>query len=235
MAEVTHGVRRLLSAPLVYSLLQKVTGGWEPFIETYARPRPRDRILDLGCGPADVLSALPEVNYVGLDLSPRYVEAARRRWGARVEFHCVDVSDAKIGQARFDIVLALALLHHLDDDQVRKVMQLASSVLTEAGRLVTLDCAHVRGQHPVARWLIRKDRGRNVRSPDGYRALAKESFRNVNVTVRHNLLRVPYTHAVLECSGRTSSLESRLATVRSNAARHRQQRPARGKGHPRAD
>ena len=37
------------------------------------------RHLDIGCGPGDRLSSLPEVNYTGFDLDPNYIAAATRR------------------------------------------------------------------------------------------------------------------------------------------------------------
>ena len=51
----------------------------------------------------------------------------------------------------------------------------------------------------MARWLAALDRGQNVRKADELVILAQEHFSTVNVTVRHDLLRIPYTHAILEC------------------------------------
>ncbi|MGI8513367.1 MAG: class I SAM-dependent methyltransferase, partial [Solirubrobacteraceae bacterium] len=63
----------------------------------------------------------------------------------------------------------------------------------------TLDPTFVPGQARAARWLLSRDRGQAVRDPAGYQALASSHFAQVTATVRHDLARVPYTHAILEC------------------------------------
>jgi hypothetical protein len=55
------------------------------------------------------------------------------------------------------------------------------------------------GQHPVARLLNALDRGRFVRDAPGYAALVRREFADVATRDYDNLLRVPYSHVVLEC------------------------------------
>lgn len=62
-----------------------------------------------------------------------------------------------------------------------------------------MDGTLIEGQSSIARRLILRDRGQNIREPEGYAALARHSFEEVDVTVRHDLLHVPYTHCVMEC------------------------------------
>jgi SAM-dependent methyltransferase len=171
-----------------------------------------ERILDLGCGPGDILAALPAVDYLGLDVSSRYLAAARRRHPARarrpgqpgpgVAFRRLDVAAPGAGlpdQAPFDGALAVGLLHHLSDEGAQRALALAASSLRPGGRLVTLDPARRAGQARLARFLIGRDRGRGVRTPEAYRELARPHFSTVAVSVREDLARVPYTHAILEC------------------------------------
>src|SRR5262249_60326846 len=95
--------------------------------------------------------------------------AARRRFGGRAEFHCARAGEKSLeGQAEFDIVLALGILHHLDDPEALHLFRLAKQVLEPAGRLFTLDGCYVPNQSRVARWLLSKDRGKNVRTADEY-------------------------------------------------------------------
>jgi hypothetical protein len=62
-----------------------------------------------------------------------------------------------------------------------------------------MDACLYPGQHPVAKVLARMDRGGNVRQPEEYRALAAKSFDVVEQTMRHDMLRLPYTHLILTC------------------------------------
>ncbi len=192
---------QLLELTKVYELLQhgiskQATQDW--ISKEVIRAKPGDRVLDIGCGPANVLSQLRDVSYVGLDHNPKYIETARKRYGSRAQFHCWDVTDERVnGLGRFDIVLLLGVLHHLTDDQTELMLRHASQALKPNGRLISIDCAIEVGQHPIARLLARIDRGRYARSANGYQDLTAPHLRPLEVLVRHDLLRVPYTHAII--------------------------------------
>ena len=91
MAQVTTGIRAMLSHPLVYNTLQRLMGADQlraRNVQNHVRPFPGMRILDLGCGPAEILGALPpDVTYVGYDMSPEYIAAAQRRLAGRGSLH----------------------------------------------------------------------------------------------------------------------------------------------------
>jgi SAM-dependent methyltransferase len=202
MAQITRGMRAILSHPFMYSTLQLLMGAHsfrQSFVEEYVKPFPGMRILDIGCGPADILAYLPEVSYSGFDISQDYIEQARKRFGSRGEFQCKYLSMEDIeGLPSFDVVFALGLIHHLEDDEAVGVMQLALRALKPGGRLLTIDPCWDPTQNLVARMLIRGDRGQNVRSKAGYEALAKSVFDAPRVEVRHKAW-IPYTHCFMAC------------------------------------
>ena len=194
---------RLLAVPAVYRLHGKLVGLGKDrsiYAREHVRARAGDRVLDIGCGPAEILGWMPPVDYVGFDLSPEYVAAAKRRWGDRGRFYCERVSEASLDHHRdFDVVVATGVLHHLDDAEAEKLFRLAEAALVPGGRLVTLDGAWVDGQSRIAKMLLARDRGEHVRSRDAYVELASRVFRKVEPTVREDLLAVPYTLLVMEC------------------------------------
>jgi SAM-dependent methyltransferase len=189
--------------PWAYAQLQRLLGSrnfdrW--LVREQLRPKPGQRILDIGCGPAEIVAALPRVQYLGLDLNPKYVEAARRRFGNRGRFLCRDVREVRFPEhQRFDLVLVKEVVHHLDDAGAERLMELAATVLTDSGRLVTVDPALDAAERPLARWLIRHDAGGHIREPAAYRGLAESWFEAIDMNVRQDLLRVPYTLAILTC------------------------------------
>lgn len=200
--QVNTGVRALLRLPRAYRLMQWFLGtrrARERVIAEHFRPVEGSSVLDLGCGPGSLLPALPPLRYVGIDLEPGYIEQARRDFGDRGEFHAGSAADLEaFAPESFDLVMANALLHHLDDATATRMIGGAHRVLRPGGRLVTLDNAWVPGQPWIARTLIGWDRGQHVRTPEGYRALVEPLFGPVRAVVRQDLLRIPYTLVILE-------------------------------------
>jgi SAM-dependent methyltransferase len=204
MSQVTTGARAILSHPMVYEAWSEIVGGKRgrsTLVRDYIRPNgDRPRVLDLGCGPGELLEYLPaDVRYVGIDISPAYIARAQSRLGVLGQFRVGDVT-AIAGDLRdFDVVVAFGVAHHLDDGQARHLFQGASQALRPEGRAIIVDPTHTPNQGRAARAVIGRDRGQHIREPEGYAALAGEAFSEVATHIRDDLLRIPYTHCVLEC------------------------------------
>ena len=205
MLERRDVFRRILEVPKVYSTFQNLVGARatrQCLVDNVLKIRPGDRVLDVGCGPADILEFLPEVNYLGIDYSADYIDAARRRFGDRGRFLAVDVGSLKDqGEGDFDVVMALGVLHHLDDASAAGLMRDVRASLKPGGRFLCIDPLIEYPQNPIARLLARLDRGQFVRTLDGYSALARSAFDEFLVEPRRDLLRVPYSHAITRCTG----------------------------------
>jgi len=198
----TSGLRSILSHHGAYRLFRKLTGSdklHRILVEQYIRPCPGDVVLDIGCGPADILAWMPEVRYYGLDLSADYLAAARSRYPDRGSFTCGSVDDLDpAGMPPCDIVLALGVLHHLDDGQVVGLLAKVRTLLKPGGRFISYDPCFAQRQHVVARWIHRCDRGRNVRFDGPMASLAGHALSGVRHVVRHDMCRVPSTVIVLQ-------------------------------------
>ena len=92
------------------------------------------------------------------------------------------------------------MLHHLDDETAAKLFTLARLALQPNGRLITFDGCYSPGQSRVAHWLLGRDRGKFVRTRAQYERLASACFSKVECHLRHDLLRIPYTHLIMRCS-----------------------------------
>jgi SAM-dependent methyltransferase len=196
-------VRTILQSPFIYTIAQRLVRGRGEalFVEEYVKPHSGDRVLDVGCGPANILFHLPDVEYVGFDIDPRAIEWAKKRHSARGTFFCAPVNERTVAELEtFDVVLAVGVVHHLPDDDALALFRLAKNVLKPQGRLVTWDCCFVEGQSAFSRFLMSRDRGQYVRRSDEYVALAAQVFPSVKATIDHDLVRIPYPSIVMQFS-----------------------------------
>jgi SAM-dependent methyltransferase len=202
------GAHRVLELSSVYRVFERLIShpGAADDLRTRLYPelgaRPL-RVLDIGCGPAVFWSRYKDVHgltYVGIEPNRAYVDDARARYPT-VELHAgtvPEVRDAVHGM--FDLVVLEGVLHHIDDEAARDALQFAAARMSAQSRLVAIDPVILDRQNPVARLLARLDRGKNVRTLDGYQRLAEQVFRDDHISVQalSGLLRVPYDHSLLE-------------------------------------
>lgn len=197
-----EAVRSVLSRSWAYQSFWHAVGGEERnrvLLRDYIRAAPGDRVLDIGCGPGTMVPYLPGTDYVGIDSSSEYIERARERY-PRARFVCQRVGEYDLVEPDcFDIVLALGVLHHLDDDEALTLFQIARAAMKPGARLITLDGVLTDDQSQVVKYLLARDRGRFVRSEADYRKIASKVFTKVESSVRHDLLRIPYTVLILTC------------------------------------
>lgn len=196
-------LRDVLNYAAVYRAFTAVVGGkrGRTHFSEFIQAREGDRVLDLGCGPADIVQYLPNVEYIGLDSNPAYIANAQQRWGAKGTFICAPVAEAAAQLAgTFDIVLAIGVLHHLNDDEAGELFRHAFLALRPGGRLVTLDGVYTKSQSPIARFLLSQDRGRFVRTQPEYERLAQTAFEKISPHVDNLAAPVPYTHLIMECA-----------------------------------
>ena len=196
-------IRSVLAIPTAYQLWFNIVGGparANVLLNQYVQPAVGARILEIGCGPGTIVRYLPPSSeYWGFDLSPKYIELAKKRF-PKAHFVCERVSQFSLAkEQRFDVVLAVGIVHHLDDAEAQQLFQIAHDALKPGGKLVTCDGVYADGQSSTARWLLARDRGEYVRSEREYVGIASQVFSDIRPSVRHDLLRIPYTHLIMEC------------------------------------
>jgi tRNA (cmo5U34)-methyltransferase len=106
------GQSATIDAPLVLDLISQAA--------VAANPGATD-LLDVGCGAGNyslkLLQSLPDLNVTLIDLSRPMLECAEQRLRpatkGQIEALQGDVRDLDLGEARFDAIVAAAVLHHL--------------------------------------------------------------------------------------------------------------------------
>ena len=198
-------VRVLFNSPSIYTFFQNLLGqknARNVYVNEYIRPKRGDKILDVGCGPADILDHLPkEVEYFGVDIDSKYIKAAQKKYGQRGTFICKKLDSALAKDLpTFDLVITIGVIHHLDNEDARLLFEIAHEKLRPGGRLITVDPVYVEKQSRLERYLLLKDRGTYVRRKNDYINLAKDKFSRVEANVRRGLLNIPWSLLIMECS-----------------------------------
>jgi SAM-dependent methyltransferase len=193
----------VLDRPIIYSLFQKIMGadqGWKRFVENHAKIRTNDTVLDIGCGPSDILPHLPTgTDYWGFDPNEKYVQSAQKKTTRPWQIKCKELQHSDLKTLpKIDIVLLCGVLHHVDDNEANRILSLVSSCIGSHGRLTTFDPCLVKNQNIFAAFLIKNDRGLYVRTERQYRDLLSNHFNTLDISVV-NQEWVPYTHCVTTC------------------------------------
>ncbi len=200
-------LRKILAHPLIFDLFGKiirVPEGTEHlnFVRDCVGNVSGLRILDLGCGTCKVLRRIHgEKLYVGIDISERYIEAAKKEFAARetASFYCMDLNAfAAQCETKFDLVVMSGVMHHITDAEVDAAMERIKMILSAGGRFVSQDGVYTDGMNPIARLLLNLDRGKYVRHEKDWVRLMKKHWDEVHYEIRTDTLRLPYSLIVFD-------------------------------------
>lgn len=199
MSQKTNKLYSLFSNTFFYSLSQKIMSGTSfraSIVRKYIT-RNNVNVLDIGCGPAEILNSLPRVNYFGYDISPIYINFAKKKYETSGSFYCKRFTNKEIKKLpKFDHVLLLGILHHLEDKEIKKLNSQIKKVLKKGGNIISVDPILEIKQNRIAKFIIKKDRGNNVRNKKGYLKNMKKSFKNIKSKIYHQSF-IPYTWFVM--------------------------------------
>jgi ubiquinone/menaquinone biosynthesis C-methylase UbiE len=123
--------------------------------------QPGHDVLEIGCGPGDVLLQLgrrvPAAELTGIDPDPAALRKARRkaaRRGLTINFTLAYADELPLPDASADRVLSSYMLHHLDEGQQVAALREVRRVLRPGGELHVVDADGTphsgsrRHQHP---------------------------------------------------------------------------------------
>lgn len=204
--EARSGLYKALFGAAVYAGFQVLVGSRKAhdwIVNDVCRSDSGDVVVDFGCGTGDISRLFPNgTSYIGFDVNPEYIEAARRKHGTRAEFVRGSIRECTgyfiERSIKADVVLCVGVLHHLSDVECHDLMAMASGILAPLGRFVALEPVYLLRQSGISRWIMSKDRGQIVRKEQDYRKLMSGAFNAVTTDVVTNLIRLPYVHVLLQ-------------------------------------
>jgi len=130
-------------------------------------------VLDVGCGPGTNSKHFAQTQYLGIDVNPSYIAAARRRYG--LKFQAIDARTYRPADQRFDFVLINSFLHHLNDRDVVELLDHVKTLLTEDGCVHILE-PEMPASGSLAYLLAKADRGKFVRALKDWKSIFAASF-----------------------------------------------------------
>jgi len=202
MSQRTNRLYNLVNSPLVYIFFQKIMSGTsfrKKIIEDNIDNK-KFKILDIGCGPAEILKYIPNSIYYGYDIDKRSIDYAKKKYkNKNHRFYCKYFRKSEIRKLpKFDYVILFGILHHLKNKEVNTILNLCKKVMKKNALLLTEDPIFLKKQNFIAKFLINKDRGLNVRSKNEYIGLVNNHFQNIKSKITHQIF-VPYTWFSMIC------------------------------------
>jgi SAM-dependent methyltransferase len=204
--QINSGLRSVLAFPWVYRLFGMLVGNKayeEWFIKNVLGLRKGQKLVDVGCGPAQILDRLPGVEYVGLDISDAYIQAARIKFKARggANFLSGSIEDWTLNPLTYaaDIVLVNGVLHHVDDDEAKNILEFAYRILKDDGRFIFYEPCYLIWQSGISTYFMSRDRGQNIRTEQQWKDLASRIFPLVSTNIVTGVNRLAYVGIIGQC------------------------------------
>jgi SAM-dependent methyltransferase len=173
-------VDAILSQPLAYRLWMAPFAGrkLEPIAAHNDLSAVR-RVLDVGCGPGTNAATFAHTDYLGIDLNPRYIAAARKLHGLHFEVADVRRPEQLPVGAGFDFILVNSLLHHIDLAATRSLLKSLPVLLSADGHVHIIEMCMPAAKLNLCRVLANADRGNYYRPVEDWKEIFFEHFEPV--------------------------------------------------------
>ena len=118
-------------------------------------------VIDIACG-AGQYSAITDANYLGVDLSQKYIDAASKLYGnERKKFLCADANTAAIRDASYDIAILIDATHHLSDQENKTLLATLNRIASQY--VIICDPIQQKPTNLIGRFMNSLDRGDHIR------------------------------------------------------------------------
>jgi SAM-dependent methyltransferase len=208
MKEIRSGLFKVLEIHWVYDLFQDFVGAnkWRSnWINEQINPflRPDSMVLDVGCGTGEIILYLnPVKKYLGVDRNAGYIKKALNRLNNKnIFFKCLDLNDNKCKvelNGEWDAILMVGLLHHMSDEEGENLIKVLTELMNINTTLFILEPIYTNRQSKLSRYIVSKDRGRNVRELSGYLRLLQD-FSEIKHEIDLHPIRIPYAGVMFQC------------------------------------
>ena len=201
MKTIVNYVKGFLDSAYLFNFFETISGvgsARRRLVNNFIIPFDGASILDIGCGTGAMIDYLPDtINYVGFDLSFKYIDYAKNKYKKQGEFYCEDINNvSNIKTNTFDFVVSIGVIHHLDNSEAITLLNKAKKYLKPGGVLITMDPVYIKNQSKISRVVMDNDRGDYIRDIDGYKDLFSKVFEKTDDSIVNDMLLYPYDHYI---------------------------------------
>ena len=112
------------------------------FIEKILKKEINDRskkikILDIGCGSGEISRFFNNLDYIGIDVNPDYIEFARKIY--KKNFEVMNAQKLRFKKRYFDYVVIIGVLHHMDDKNCNLILNEITRVIKDNGKIIIIE------------------------------------------------------------------------------------------------
>ncbi len=144
-------------------------------------------ILDIGCGTGYFSKLFKNAKYAGIDNSGEYVSFANKKYGGK--FFVMDATKMNFNKKVFNWVLMVSFLHHIPDNELKKIFNDVNRVLKDDGKLIIIDPVPVEEQSNfIRKFIFKNDRGNYGRGKAKISELLESYFKLEKYEVRNSLM-----------------------------------------------
>ena len=196
-------MKRILAYPRIYNLYQKLIGSnayLERFSKKFINAKECEKILDMGCGTANILPFLGTgIKYWGIDFSQKYIDYASKKY-LNQTFICGNICEKNNLNDNFDIIISKGVMAGLNDEQLLKMFDVIVALSNKKTKIILSDMNYRNDASFFEKFIQSNERNKELRSKDDYIKLISQKFNIDKMTELHNVYRIPYSRIVFECS-----------------------------------
>lgn len=140
-------------------------------IREFLRGNKPKTVLDLGCGTGILAPFFSKKAYLGIDIDKTSIDYAKKKHPGYA-FETMDATKIVKFNKKFDFILVVGVIHHLDDDDAKKFVEIIKLHLKKGGKTLVIEAIP-----PLWKWNIlgqinrAMDKGAFIRKLDYYKKL----------------------------------------------------------------
>ncbi|MEJ6949773.1 class I SAM-dependent methyltransferase [Natronospora cellulosivora (SeqCode)] len=123
------------------------------------------KVLDFGCGVGSNSFLCKAENYLGIDTDKNRIKQAKRNYP---DYNFANVEKVELNENSFDLILIIAVLHHIPSDELEKIVEDFKKILRPNGEILVIEPCYYNHCTFNNHFMSFFDKGKFIRSKEEY-------------------------------------------------------------------